>query len=83
MNTAIDGLGQEIFVGDKVVWLSSYGTYGRIRIYLVRGITAKRLALSEVEHFKKYPEGRPTYAAHNVVLVVNKLIDGEEHDRMD
>ena len=81
MNTAVDGLGQEIFVGDKVVWMSSYGAYGKMPIYVVRGITAKRVALSNAERFKAYPECRPTYAAHNVVLVVNKLInDSSERD---
>ena len=81
MDTAIDGLGHMIQVGDKVVWLSSYGCYGKIPVYVVRGITAKRVALSEVERFSRFPESRPTYAAHNVVLVINKLInDPSERD---
>ncbi len=83
MNTpkAVDGLGQDIQVGDKVVWLSSYGAYGRLTIYLVRGITAKRVALSSLEAVKRYPESRPTYAAFDVVLVINKLLN--EHDEID
>ena len=85
MNTAIDGLGQEIQEGDKVVWVSSYGCYGKIPIYVVRGITAKRVAVSNAERFKTYPEARPTYAAHGVVIVVNKLLndDGELLDKCD
>jgi hypothetical protein len=75
MDTAVDGLGQDIQVGDKVVWMSSYGSYGKMPIYVVRGITAKRVALSNAERFKAYPDCRPTYAAHNVVLVINKLIN--------
>lgn len=72
--TAVDGLGQNIHVGDKVVWMSSYGAYGKLTVYIVRGITPKRVALSNLTRFKQYPECRPTYAAHNVVLVVNEIV---------
>ena len=81
MNTAIDGLGQKIQVGDKVVWMSSYGAYGKMPIYVVRGITGKRVALSNVERYKVYPESRPTYAAHGVVVVINKLLN--DNDEID
>lgn len=81
MNTAIDGLGQKIQLGDKVVWFSSYGAYGKMPIYVVRGITECRVAISNAERFKEYPEGKPTYAAHEVVLVVNKLLN--ENDEID
>ena len=78
---ATDGLGQEIQVGDKVVWLAGSSAYGGVTIYLVRGITAKRVAVSSVDAFKRYPECRPTYAAHDVVVVINKLLN--EHDEIE
>jgi len=68
-------LGHDIYVGDKVVWLSGMGKYGGVKIFVVRRITAKRVAISEVEQFKKYPGSNPSYAAHDVVIVVNKLIN--------
>ncbi len=84
MNTAVDGLGQEIFVGDKVVWLSDLGKYGRgkysLGIFVVRGITAKRVAITDTEMIKNYPD-YVTYASPNVLIVVNKLInDPSERD---
>lgn len=78
---ATDGLGQEIQIGDKVVWLSGIGKYGGVRVFVVRGITAKRVAISDVDYYPKYPESKPSYAAHDVVIVVNKLInDVSERD---
>lgn len=81
MNTvhAVDGLGNEINVGDKVVWLAGTGAYGGVRIYVVRGITEKRVAVQSEERYLKYPDSRSSYAAHDVVIVVNSLInEGEE-----
>ena len=84
MDTAIDGLGQDIYVGDKVVWVSERGKYGRgkygLGLFIVRGITAKRVAITDAEMVKKYPD-YVTYAAHDVLIVVNKLInDPSERD---
>ena len=74
MNKATDGLGNEINVGDTVVWLSGTGKKGGVVLYTVRGITPKRVAISNIETLRKYPDSNPSYAAHNVVLVVNSLI---------
>lgn len=85
VNTAIDGLGQTINVGDKVVWMSGTGSYGGVKIYIVRGITAKRVAVSSQEVMRRCEqagmEAKPTYAAHDVVIVINKLLN--EHDEID
>ena len=78
--TAVDGLGNPIQVGDKVVWLAGTGAYGGVTIYVVRGITACKVAVSTPERLAKYPESRPTYADHNVVVVVNSLISEETED---
>ena len=81
MDTAVDGLGQEIFVGDKVIWLSGIGKYGGVKIFVVRGITRCKVALSEAEFFKRNPDCGVTYADHKVVVVVNKIInDPSERD---
>ncbi|MHA1287415.1 MAG: hypothetical protein ACTSPB_08430 [Candidatus Thorarchaeota archaeon] len=87
MNTvhAVDGLGQPVSVGDKVIWMSGTGSYGGVKIYIVRGITAKRFALSSQEVMRRCVPAdcvpRPTYAAHDVVIVINKLLN--EHDEID
>ena len=77
--TAVDGLGQPISVGDKVVWLVGTGSYGGVKIYVVRGITPKRVAVSSVEVMRRCEEAgreaKPTYAAHDVVVVVNRLLN--------
>ena len=79
--TAVDGLGQPVSVGDKVIWMSGTGSYGGVKIYIVRGITAKRFALSSQDVLRRCERDnwpatpRPTYAAHDVVIVVNKLLD--------
>lgn len=85
--TAVDGLGQPISVGDNVVWMTGTGSYGGVNIYVVRGITAKRVAVSSQQALRRckgagLPEPRPTYAAHDVVIVVNRLLneDGEVLD---
>lgn len=87
MNTvnAVDGLGQPISIGDKVIWMSGTGSYGGVKIYIVRGITAKRVAVSSQEVLRRCKDAdrvpRPTYAAHDVVVVINKLLN--EHDEID
>ena len=78
--TAVDGLGQPVSVGDKVIWMSGTGSYGGVTIYVVRGITPKRIALSSQKVLRRCERDellapRPTYAAHDVVIVVNKLLD--------
>ena len=83
--TAVDGLGQPVSVGDKVIWMSGTGSYGGVKIYIVRGITAKRFALSSQTVMRRCKDAdhvpRPTYAAHDVVVVINKLLN--EHDEID
>ena len=84
--TAVDGLGQPVSVGDKVIWMSGTGSYGGVTIYVVRGITPKRIALSSQKVLRRcerdeFPTPRPTYAAHDVVVVINKLLN--EHDEID
>ena len=85
VNTAIDGLGNEISVGDKVVWLAGTGAYGGVKVYVVRGITEKRVAVSSLVTMNRCAkagrEAKPTYAAHDVVIVVNDLIN--ENDEND
>lgn len=77
--TAVDGLGQPINIGDKVVWMSGTGSYGGVKIYVVRGITAKRVAVSSQEAIRRCEAAghicKPTYAAHDVVIVINKLLN--------
>ena len=85
MNTAVDGLGQPISVGDRVIWLAGTGSYGGVKIYVVRGITPKRVAVSSLEVMRRCEEAgreaKPTYAAHDVVIVINKLLN--EYDEID
>lgn len=80
MNTvaAVDGLGNSIQVGDKVVWLAGKSAYGGVTIYVVRGITECKVAVTTPERMAKYPDARPTYADHNVVVVVNSLINDKD-----
>lgn len=75
MDTAVDGLGQAIQVGDKIVWMSVQGRWPNIKIFVVRGFTAKRVAITEVEYLSRYPDAKPTYVAYDVVIVINKLIN--------
>ena len=70
-----DGLNQELKVGDRVVWLAGLGKYGGVTIYVVRWMTAKRVAIATVDHD---PEQTPSFVKPNVLVVINQLLDSRD-----
>jgi len=71
-----DGLGQDIVVGSKVVWVSGKGNYAGVEVFEVERLTEKRVKL--VPQKSKLAAlggtGKSTYVSPRDLVVVDKLL---------